>query len=163
MKRFWVSLLLLLPLWTLSAAAQDGEPVTRGEFVILVWESQGGVPFDKTAHPFSDLTGRDEIAQAAAWGWELGIVRGVGDGLFAPDRPITREECAALLRRSDSRLGRDVFLPDGPSLCNDNEGISPWAADDLYWACVTGRMDWLDGRLAPQAPVTRQEAEGYWP
>ena len=37
-----------------------------------------------------------------------------------------------------------------------------YAQDDLYWACITGRMGWLENRLAPLSPVTRGEAEGYF-
>lgn len=157
-KRRLVWALLLLSLWTVPVRA--GEiPVTRGEFVVLMWESQGGVPFDKTAHPFLDLPD-DAQAQAAAWAYDLGLVRGVGENRFAPDRPLTREECATLLRRLDARLGFDVFLPAGAALCNDYEGVTPWAEDNLYWACITGRMSWLHNRLAPQGPVDAAEAAG---
>lgn len=152
---------LLLVCFLLPVRAEEA-PITRGEFLLLLWEDRGGFPYDVTAHPFTDLQGRDAEAQAAAWAWNSGLVNGVGGGLFAPDRSLTREECAALLRRYDAFLGRDIFLPLGPSLCNENEGISPWAQDDLYWACITGRMGWLENRLAPLSPVTRGEAEGYF-
>ena len=153
--------LLVLP----ARGAEPGDEgeigVTRGEFIILLWEDGGGVPFDKTAHPFTDIE-EDGVAQAVAWAYSLGLVNGVGGNRFAPHRPITREECAALLRRWDGRRGRCTFLPDGVAGCNDYADISPWADDSLYWACVTGRMDWRAGRLAPLEEVSRAEAEGYF-
>ena len=152
MKKYLILLFLLSALFSLPGQAA-GAPVTRGEFTLLLWESQGAVPFDKTAHPFSDLP-EDGEAQAAAWAYCEGLVLGVGDGLFAPDRPLTRQECAVLLRRLDARLGRDTFLPAGPSLCNDYEDTTPWAGDDLYWACITTRMPWQDNRLAPGDTVS---------
>lgn len=153
---------LFLPLlWLLTVPAHAAEaPVTRGEFVVLMWESRGGVPFDKTAHPFTDLP-EDGQAQAAAWAWSQGLIQGVGGGLFAPDRPLTREECATLLRRLGRSLGLDAFLPDGAALCNDYEGVTLWAGDDLYWACITGRMAWWENRLFPQGLIERAEAEQY--
>lgn len=157
MKRRLFCMLLILALLPLPARG-GGETVTRGEFLLLLWESWGGVPFDKTAHPFTDLTGRDDLAQAAAWAYDLGLVKGVGEDRFAPDRPLTREECAHLLRRNDARLGRDVFLPDGAAACNDYQDISPWADDSLYWACIMGRLPWRDCRLAPLSPITPEEA-----
>ena len=160
-KRRFVWALLLLPLCLPPVWGAEA-PITRGEFLLLLWEDGGALPYDITDHPFSGLNGRDAEAQAAAWAWNGGLVNGVGGGLFAPDRILTREECAALLRRYDAYLGRDIFLPLGPSLCNDYEGISPWAGDDLYWACITGRMKWLHSRLAPLSPVTREAAEGYF-
>lgn len=153
---------LILPLlWLLTVPVPAAEvPITRGEFVVLLWESRGGVPFDKTAHPFTDLP-EDAQAQAAAWAWNEGLVQGVGGGLFAPDRPLTREECATLLRRLDRSLGLDVFLPDGAALCNDYEGVNLWAGDDLYWACITGRMAWQDNRLSPQGLLKAEQAARY--
>lgn len=138
-------------------------PVSRGEVLRLLWQSAGAVPYDKTAHPFSDLEGRDDLAQAAGWAYGLGLVKGVGDGLYAPDRPMTREELATLLRRNDALLGRDVWLPDGAAGCNDYADISPWADDSLYWACIMGRMEWRDCRLAPLDYATRAEAEALFP
>lgn len=175
--------LALLPLSTVAAyaagdggtvlpveAVEGGEPlspaeipVKRGEVLLLLWQSAGAVPYDKTAHPFTDLEGRDDLGQAAGWAYELGLVKGVGDGLFAPDRPMTREELATLLRRNHALLGLDTFLPDGAALCNDYADISPWADDSLYWACIMGKMDWRGTRLAPLDYATRAEAEGLFP
>lgn len=142
--------------------ARAAEPVTRGELALLLWETEGGVPFDKTAQPFADLAGEDDgLIQAVAWGYDLGLMVGVGDGLFAPRRVLTREEYATVLRRYDAMLGRDVFFPDGAAGCNDDLDISPWADDSLYWACATKRMDFLECRLAPAAPVTPDQAERW--
>lgn len=138
-------------------------PVSRGEVLLLLWRSAGAVPYDKTAHPFTDLAGRDDLAQAAGWAWDAGLVKGVGDGLYAPDRPMTREELATLLRRNDALLGRDTWLPDGAALCNDYADISPWADDSLYWACIMGRMAWRNCRLAPLEYATCAEAEALFP
>lgn len=138
-------------------------PVSRGEALLLLWQSAGAAPYDKTAHPFTDLMGRDGLAQAAGWAYELGLVKGVGDGLFAPDRPMTREELATLLRRNDALLGRDTWLPDGAAGCNDYADISPWADDSLYWACIMGRMEWKNCRLAPLDYATYAEAEALFP
>lgn len=157
-RLFFPVLLLLLSLPTRAAEP----PVTRGEFVILMWESQGGVPFDITAHPFTDLEGRDEEAQAVAWAYDLKLVKGVGDALFAPDRSLTREECATFLRRLDAHLGLDTFLPGGAALCNDYENVSLWAQDDLYWACIMGRMDWLENQLAPKGSVGLDAAKALF-
>ena len=129
----------------------------------MLWQSAGAVPYDKTAHPFTDLSLRDDLSQAAGWAYGLGLVKGVGDGLFAPDRPMTREELATLLRRNDALLGLDTWLPDGAALCNDYADISPWADDSLYWACIMGRMDWKNCRLAPLDYATYAEAEALFP
>lgn len=159
--RALLCLALSVSLLTPSAlGASEAPPITRGGFAVLLWQSAGGVPYDVSICPFSDVGPDEPWSQAVCWAWEEGLVQGTGDGLFSPDRPLTREECAALLRRSDARLGRDTFFPDA-GICNDFQDISPWADDSLYWACSTGRMDWLENRLAPYAPVTQAEAQRW--
>lgn len=156
MKKFFLFSLLLC--FLLPAAHAEELPLTRGNFLLLLWESQGAIPFDKTAHPFADLPD-DAQAQAVAWGFHEGLVRGVGSFQFAPDRPLTRLECAVFLRRLHAHLGLDTFLPDGASLCNDNETITLWSGDDLYWACITGVIPWQeDGTLSPHSPVFPSQA-----
>lgn len=148
---------LVLGFWLTLLPVQAVETITRGEFVRLLWEKNGGVPFDKTAHPFTDLTD-DDTAQAAAWAYHEGLTFGVGGALFAPERPLTREECALLLRRDDLRLSRQDWLGDGAAACNDWEEVSPWSDDSLYRACVSGRLPWKEGTLAPTEPVSRTDA-----
>ena len=156
MRRPAALLLALLLLCPAALGAEDA-PATRGDFLIALWESDGGVPFDVT-NPFTDVDYHDPWAVAVGWACGEGLVNGVGEGLFAPTRPITREEAAVLLRRWAGVLGRPTFLPDGVAECNDYEDISPWADDSLYWACDAGLLDWSQGsRLDPLGSMTREE------
>lgn len=49
--------------------------------------------------PFEDVPNNHIHADGIAWGAEKGIVVGVGDGLFDPDRPVTRGELMTILHR----------------------------------------------------------------
>lgn len=157
MRQLIPALLLLTLLLPAAAAAQS--PVTRAQFVAALWTCSGAVPYDANG-PFSDVNPNSPGATAVAWAYDLGIVRGTGGTLFVPDRPITREEAAVLLRRYAAHLGRDTFLPGGAAACNDFEDISPWADDSLYWATAVGLLEWSEGgRLAPQEYVSADELE----
>lgn len=57
--------------------------------------------YSALVQPFSDVDPGAWYAEDVAWGAEHGIVEGVGDGLFEPDRPATRAEIVAMLRRYD--------------------------------------------------------------
>ena len=96
MRQLIPALLLLTLLLPAAAAAQS--PVTRVQFVAALWTCSGAVPYDANG-PFSDVNPNSPGATAVAWAYDLGIVRGTGGTLFVPDRPITREEAAVLLRR----------------------------------------------------------------
>ena len=151
-------LLLFLLLFPRARAAALPAAVTRGEFVILLWESAGAVPGD-AAQGFSDVGKDDDCSTAVGWAAEHRLVLGTGGGRFEPDRPITREEAAVLLRRWAALQGRDTFLPDGVAACNDYADISPWADDSLYWATDTGLLEWSPGgRLDPAGTLTPDQA-----
>ena len=151
-------LLLFLLLFPRARAAALPAAVTRGEFVVLLWESAGAVPGD-AAQGFSDVLKDDDCSTAVGWAAERRLVLGTGGGRFEPDRPITREEAAVLLRRWAALQGRDTFLPVGAAACNDYADISPWADDSLYWATDTGLLEWSPGgRLDPGGTLTPSEA-----
>lgn len=152
--RIPAALLLVLALALPKAGVPP--PVTRGGFVVLLWESAGAVPY-QAGTDFSDVERDADCATAVGWALGLELVRGTGGGRFEPQRPITREETAVLLRRWSALLGRDTFLPDGVAECNDYADISPWADDSLYWATDTGLMDWSPGgRLDPEGTLTEE-------
>ena len=147
-----LSLFLLLP-----AARASEPPVTREAFVTLLWEEQNS-PAPDAPSPFQDTA-----SEAVSWACEKGLTHGTSSETFTPNRPITREEAAVLLRRYDAMRGIDVTFPSGPSECNENEGISPWADDSLYWACETGRIPWRDSQHAPQVPLDDTDLAAIFP
>lgn len=134
-------------------------PVTRAQFCALLWQSLGATPALLT-QSYCDVTQSTDHAGAISWLDEEGLISGTGNGQFSPLRPITREEGAVLLRRAALWLGRDAWFPDGPSRCNDYEGISPWADDSLYWATGIGLIPWSPGgRLDPLGTFSPAQAQ----
>ena len=159
MKKLLAAALCLLLLPAPALGAEDA-PVTRGQFVAGLWELWGGVPYEDT-RVFSDVGHDREDTAAICWAWDLGLVKGTGGGLFCPDRAITREEAAVLLRRAADYLGRETATSSNLAECNDYDGISPWADDSLYWATEIRLIDWAPGGLmAPQDTISPEEFAG---
>lgn len=103
--------------------------------------------------PFSDVKGHwaeGEIAAAA----QAGLVQGVGDGRFAPDAPVTREQLAALLYRAE---GASNTAPSARGFA-DEDAVSPYARDAMDWAVSQGLFQGDGGYLRPQASATRAQA-----
>ena len=99
-------------------------PITRAEFAAIASR------FSSLAYRgddlFTDIAGhwaRNEINRAASYGW----VNGVGDGIFAPDRTITRAEAIAIINRVLGRLPEtaDDLLP-GMKTWPDNADRDKW-------------------------------------
>lgn len=81
-----------------------------------------------------------------------GIVSGVGDGYFAPDKAVTREEFVKLLA---GVAGVEPFAYSVPF-----EDIAPerWSAAEIGWAAGNGYVSGRSNTIfAPAEPITRQE------
>lgn len=58
--------------------------------------------YGSLVQPFADVAPDAWYAEDVSWAAAQGIVEGIGGGLFEPDRPVTRAEVVAMLRRYDS-------------------------------------------------------------
>ena len=61
-----------------------------------------------------------------------GIILGMGDGTFAPNSSITREQAATILSRTAEFLGNKKIIPAGyDKMYDDEEFISEWAKSSI--------------------------------
>ena len=110
------------------------------------------------AEAFTDVMPSDWYCNAVAWAAEQNVVNGVGDGKFAPEAPVTREQLAAILWRHAKTQGKDVSQTDDLTAFADAETVSAYAADAMQWAVGAGLINGMDGRLVPQGHATRAQA-----
>ena len=103
---------------------------------------------------FDDVEADRWYGPAVAWAVEQGLVHGVGEGRFAPDAPVSREQLAAML----SPL-LQTQEPIRPLNFADEDAVSPWAQASVQQAVALGLMNGRDEtHFAPQVFVTRAEA-----
>lgn len=107
---------------------------------------KSGVPV-----PFTDTT---DTAVAALF--RLGIINGTSEKTFSPNKNITREEAAKIMRNLALSIGEDVTTPDGYAIGDEN--ISPWAKEGVsfvqYYNVMNGRPTGFD----PKNTITIQES-----
>lgn len=129
---------------------------TRGMIVAILHRLEGSPVV--TANAFSDVDADDWYAQAVNWAASEGIVGGFGDGTFAPNAPITREQMASILYRYSAYKGMDVSARADLSRYSDAAAIGDWATDVLSWAVGEGLLSGVtDDSLAPQGAATRAQ------
>lgn len=92
-------------------AGQDGRflpdaPMTRAEFAIWLVNWLGAVP-SKSQPAFRDTANRSDAGKITT-AFDMGVVTGVDKGSFEPDRPITRQEAAAMASRLAILLGHPL-------------------------------------------------------
>lgn len=130
-------------------------PVTRAMLVTVLWRGVGSP--EAGPADFSDVAEGKWYTNAVGWASGKNIVNGVGDNIFAPESPVTREQTAAILQRW-SRLGETgihglSYDTDSALLGDyaDRGSISPWAEDAVLWAVANG----LIGRDEPDSENLR--------
>ncbi len=93
------------------------------------------------------------------WGYEaiqkaarLGLINGVGEGKFAPERKLTRAEFVTMLWRlaGQPAAGAKADFTDVPA--------EIWYRAGLDWVAEKGYVTGDGGRFKPEDQITRQEA-----
>lgn len=106
---------------------------------------------------FSDVTSdgcKDQINMA----YLLGIVKGVGDGRYAPDAPITRQEAATLLTRTYQVYGT-LEMGQAATSYTDQEQIAPWAVENVATLSGKGVFEGDEtGAFLPLGNLTKEQA-----
>ncbi|MGI6028856.1 MAG: S-layer homology domain-containing protein [Candidatus Heteroscillospira sp.] len=129
---------------------------TRGMVVTILYRLENS-PAVSGSCPFTDVTPGFYYEDAIIWGEANGIVEGMGDGTFAPDAEITREQLAAALYRYAQFKGYDVSVGEDTNILSydDADELSSWAVPAMQWACGSGLVEGSGSELNPTAAALR--------
>lgn len=127
--------------------------LTRAEAAVILVRMLKLPPAPSELSDFSDTSfhwARQEIALAQY----NGLMNGLGDGLFYPDSPITRQEMAVLLDRVISSQ-TSLQAPKSPFTDVSREQNS-WSYDAILHLSESGLLQgYPDGTFRPHAQLTR--------
>lgn len=130
------------------------QPITRAEFCALsvkLYETVKGTEITQRA-TFTD-TDDVNVQKMGA----LGVVTGVGDGKFAPNGTLTREQAATMLARLAAVMGSPMTA-QAPTFA-DNASISAWAFDAVGQVLGGGVMNGSDNNMfRPKGNYTREQS-----
>lgn len=130
------------------------QPITRADFCALAvnyYETTTKTVITQRAQ-FTDTS---DINVQKMGG--LGIISGVGNGLFKPNSFLTRQEAAVILARLADVLG--VTLAPLEPTFSDNEDISSWAYKQVGQVQAAGIMgENGNNQFLPQAIYTREQS-----
>ncbi len=133
-------------------------PISRSDYakaVVLLYEKATG----KTAalpaiEPFDDTKDID-ISKA----YSLGLVRGVGAGIFSPEASLTREQAAVMLARTYMKISGNRLMATDIELFNDDLDISAYAKPSLYYMVYKGFIQGTGSNFfKPKGVATREQA-----
>lgn len=134
--------------------------ITRAEFSTLIVRMLN-LPMNESQSQFTDVTDKwyESYITTAQ---EQGIVKGVSETSFEPERVVSRQEMAAIIVRTLKKYKDVTFTEEDLKQISefaDTESISRWAYEDVYTARKLELMIGRNGnKFAPQNPTLRGEA-----
>ena len=133
--------------------------ITREDFSELAVNLYEGLSGKETTlqkgNPFTD-TQNEEVLIAN----NLGIVKGKGDGIFAPNNKITREEVSVMLYQT-LKVAKPGYNYSGlyEHIFMDYYEISPWAREAVGYLYGVGVINGVgDNQFKPGRDTSREEA-----
>jgi len=132
--------------------------LTRGEFIVLLMRAYGIEPDDNPTDNFLDAGNAYYTGYLAA-AKRLGISKGTGNNLYAPDNEITRQEMFTLLYNALNIINRLPLGESAKTLSSFADGIdiAPWAKEAMAHLVETGIINGSGGKLNPVSTSTRAE------
>ncbi len=138
----------------------DGK-LTRAQFLAFLAKATDGIDVAASAPAgFTDVSKNAWYYNYVNWGYQKGIVNGVGEDKFAPNASITREQMAVML--CNYAVFQSYALPQQGGLVvnfKDKNNISPWAMDYVYTVAGAALMNGMgENEFQPQGMATRAQA-----
>jgi len=143
-----------------STEFAPNDTMTRAMLVTVLWR-MNGAPAPSEGNPFDDVAEDSWYRDAVVWAAENSVVAGVGERLFDPEAPVTREQIASILYSYSAQKGYDTSGRSSLRRFPDYSSISTYALVPLSWAYWEGLIAGTDEDgttyLQPQGNATRAQ------
>ena len=127
---------------------------TRAQFASMIANALGYEADPNVESHFPDVADDHWAKAAINYCYENEIILGYNDGTFQPDKTITRQEAASILKNAFKLTGTtDELFPD-------DSAIAGWAKENVYAVKASGLMkgDAGTGNFRPTSTIIRAEA-----
>lgn len=121
-------------------------------------------PAVQSSNRYPDIETGSWYEKAVLWASEARIVEGFPDGKFYPQKDVTREETAKILKGYDTYFNGDAKAePVDESIFIDSTTVSDWAKEAMDWCIeekiIMGSQNYKENTLSicPQKGSTRAE------
>ena len=106
---------------------------------------------------FTDVPDGQWYTEGISWCARMGIVEGMGDGLFAPSQTVTRQQIAVMLHNYAVKTGWTADERGDLSAFLDAGEVASWAREAMSWAVGAGILQGSDGLLLPEDGAQRAQ------
>ncbi len=146
---------------TSATTFAPGTAMTRSMMATVLYRLANEPEAAAEGISFEDVADGTWYTEAAAWAEETGIVKGQSEGVFAPEKDITRGELVTMIYRYAQHFevaGETAKLDD----FSDAADVQDWAADAMAWCVGSGILNGrtqADGTAVLAVGETAQRAE----
>lgn len=131
--------------------------LTRAMLATTLYRMAGS-PAVEEAAPFTDVEEDTWYTDAIAWGYANGIIKGMTEDTFAPNKELTREQMVTFLYRYAKVAGIEITAFTDYSKYEDAGCVSGYAAVAMSWAIAENIVEGVSATtLAPQGTATRAQ------
>lgn len=142
---------------TSSTTFSPTATTSRGMIATMLYNLSSAEYTGATA-PFYDVPTTEYYAVPIAWAQYHGFISGYGDGSFAPNGAITREQLALILYNFEKSFSENTIDTTHTLNFSDISEVSDWAMVALQWATANGLLSGKgENRLEPKATAMRAE------
>jgi len=131
------------------------DKVTRGMLVTILYRIAKEEE-DETS-TFEDVDSSMYYSIPISWAYKNGLVSGVGDNRFAPDKEITRQDLATIISKFIQNYRTEIEDQDEEVSYSDESLIAPYAIDNVRNLQRKGIMKGKDVGFDPRGNSTRAE------
>lgn len=132
--------------------------ITRGALVLALGRMVEIDPNKYTTSSFIDVKAGTTISPYIEWTCEEGIIKGISNDKFAPNRPVTREEVALILQSYANVTGYKLPITRDMATYADSSSISSPYKDAVKAMQQAGIIMGGSGNMfSPKSNATRAE------
>jgi|GEM_PF-7123134 len=145
-----------------GTAFEPDRDITRAEFMAIVVRSLGLMRLGAGKDSFTDVSAGSWYYDAVSIAKEYGVTSGNGDGTFAPDSRISREEAMTMIARASKLAGLDTTISEADKSAmlaklQDSSELSVWAQASAASCIKNGIIVGDNGNIDPKDSITRAE------
>lgn len=139
--------------------------MTRAQFVqVFANISNVDTSNKNVSSSFSDVPSGKWYSAAVKWAAENGVVNGIGNGKFAPEDPVTREQMCVMLVNYVEKFQKETLETTvDTKTFDDDSKIASWAKDSVYKCAKAGLVNGVGNNMFdPQGTTTRAQGATFF-
>ena len=130
--------------------------LTRAMIVTILYRHAGEPDVGTLVNPFTDVLEEQWYTDAIKWAANDGVVEGYGDGKFGTADPVTKEQLAAIVYRTQKAEGKYPSDTTNNKPFGDTDKVADWATEAVNALNKQGVFFDIPGtNFNPQTPASR--------